>query len=282
MNCPSFEEIIQHLEEDLPVSRSKEIEDHMGFCAPCKKIVADVRGMTSRIAKEPGEFRSPEFVKRVVSSAASVLKTAPERHGRPFWIWPAIAVPLVAAAALMVVLPLSNRGATGEDSSFVARGGAEIDPSRWISLEVFHPQGTAGSYVPVQDAVQADEPLVFSVKNNRQSPYRFMMVLGIQSTGATYWYYPAYTEPGQNPKSVSVAASQETQNLGEEIRHKLSPGWLRIVGIFSERPLDVQTIERLVAQTMAERGGVEKIDTLPIENVGQLSKLIRVERRTER
>ena len=276
MTCPAFDEILQHLEQDLSVSRSKEIEDHLVLCSFCRKAVSDIRSVTSRIATEPGEFRSPEFVKRVVSKASASLNDTPIARAWPRWVWPVLAMPLAAAAVSLIVLPLRSSVPHDSDSSFSARGAASFDPNRWISLRVFHPGVTPGAYAEVEGTILRDDPLVFSVRNAAQSSYRFMMIFGIQDTGSVYWYYPAYNDAQQNPKSVPIEASAETKSLGEEIRHKLSPGWLRVVGLFSDRPLDVATIERLVERGLSERGSVVSFELLPIEDTGQLSKLVRV------
>jgi hypothetical protein len=210
------------------------------------------------------------------------LSRVPEKPTRRYWIWTALAVPAAAAAALMIALPVGNRGSAEDDPSFVARGSDRRDANRWISLEVLHIAEDGGRYARVAGTIEADEPLVFSVKNNVASPYRFLMVFGVQSTGAIYWYYPAYTAPGQNPKSVGIGASAEFQPLGEEIRHQLSPGWLLIVALFTEKPVDVETVERLVAQALSDQKSVENIGDLQIQNAGQMTKLLRVEQSRQR
>jgi len=104
------------------------------------------------------------------------------------------------------------------------------------------------------------------------------MIVGVQDTGI-FWYYPAYQDPNENPTSIEIQARSDRVHLREEIRHALTPGWLRIISIFSKKPLDVLTIEDIIENERNSKGGIKTIERLPISSTGQLTTLLRVQSR---
>ncbi len=128
--------------------------------------------------------------------------------------------------------------------------------------------------------LRADDALLFTIHNRPESPYRYAMIFGFDDRGEIYWYYPAYTDAAEDPVSIPAPASDQPIALEEAVRHRLHPGWLRVVGLFSRSPLDVRSVEATVARAVAEHGGVKDVDRVPTSEVsGQHSFLLRVEAR---
>ena len=94
-----------------------------------------------------------------------------------------------------------------------------------------------------------------------------------------HWYYPAYEQPGQNPAAPAIRTHALGVELGEEIRHALPVGPLRMVALFLRRPLRVKEVEDVVSEAWRSHGGsVTALETLPLpsEDGEQLSRLLEV------
>jgi hypothetical protein len=182
------------------------------------------------------------------------------------------AAPLFALAALILLFFV--RPPAGE---FTARGGGSTNVAdRWVSLEVFRTRTGEPGYQQVEGDLARGDALLFSVTNRPESPYRFAMILAFDEEGEIFWYYPAYTDQATNPTSIPIPASARPQPLDEAVRHGLHPGWLRVVGLFSEEPLDVHGVERVVEEALRDDGPTQ-LTRLPIAGTGQHTFLLRVE-----
>ena len=73
-----------------------------------------------------------------------------------------------------------------------------------------------------------------------------------------------------------ILSSARPTELPDEVRHEWAAGPLRIVGLFTKTPLDVLTVERLVARQMVEAKTVERLSRIEIAGAGQHSRLLRV------
>ena len=274
--CPAGDELLSYLEREISVIRASEIEEHLRECAACGHRWAAIESITSKIGADPGEFHSFEFVARVVKHVTSGTTAMPRQRRNVAWIWP-IAATALAAGLVAFWVTAQVPKAVGGPSSFAARGTAAFNPDQWVSFQAFRPRHGGTSYVRVIDSIRQDDRLVFSVRNGVRGPYRFLMILGVQDTGDIFWYYPAYDDPGDNPQSVRVEPSDNGQPLGEEIRHALTSGPLRIVALFSEQPFDVAAIEQVVRNEILLDGSVATMGRIPIADTGQQSFVVRVE-----
>ncbi|MCA9671162.1 MAG: hypothetical protein KC503_36440, partial [Myxococcales bacterium] len=170
-------------------------------------------------------------------------------------------------------------------SRFIARGAGSgsgaNDPARWVSLLVYRvaaARADATRYAKVEQRISADAKLVFGYRN-LGGAYRNLMILAVNAKGRVFWYYPAYRRGDTDPKSVAITAG--THQLGDEVQHDLSAGGaLRLIAVFSRRPLQVSQVERAVGRALREAGSLEQLERLPLGAPGQTAQVTRLLRVT--
>jgi hypothetical protein len=130
----------------------------------------------------------------------------------------------------------------------------------------------------VAGTIHADDGILIAYSNpGTELPY--LMVFAVVAQGAVHWYYPAYEQPGQNPGAPAIRTRALGVELGEEIRHALPVGPLRMVALFLRQPLRVEEVEGMVSEAWRSRGGsVTALETLPIprDKGEQLCRLLQV------
>jgi hypothetical protein len=111
----------------------------------------------------------------------------------------------------------------------------------------------------------------------------YLALFGVQETGDIRWYYPDY---GGNA-SIPIEGDAIDEPLGDGIDLSVnhSPGWLRIVALFSESPIDATAIEGSIEMLRASGGDpIETLRALPDNRYGTSSVQysLMVEIRSER
>ncbi len=106
MNCGEIDELIHgHLDGELDLTRSLEIERHIAACPSCSRTRADYQSMHQAIAGGSLYFESPLDLRRNLHSALRRAHRAEAGGSRLFWRWRFV-LPSLAAVALTVVLVL--------------------------------------------------------------------------------------------------------------------------------------------------------------------------------
>jgi hypothetical protein len=62
------------------------------------------------------------------------------------------------------------------------------------------------------------------------------------------WYHPAWTEPADNPRAVSITKQVGFKELPEAIRHPLQGPSLTVHALFMDKALDVRAVEDRLAR----------------------------------
>jgi hypothetical protein len=277
MNCPKVDEIILHLDGELSVNRSRELEDHLQDCSVCAGVLGELERVVRRIAPDEGEFDDPDLAQEIVLRAREGQRVT--REPRPSWrrrgaVGGAAALAAAAAVLLAVWLPGMDRAPDTE--GFTARGGSDQAQERWLSFWVFR-KAEGGEYTEVrrESTVSPEEHLAFAYLNAR-GRYRHLMIFAVDEEGRVFWYYPAYERQGTDPHSIAIRSGKH--ELREEIRHRLQPGKLRVFAVFSREPLRVSLVERTVEEHRKRQGGVVGLERLPLAGTRQLSRLVEVTR----
>jgi hypothetical protein len=148
-----------------------------------------------------------------------------------------VAVLTLGAAAVAVVLMATRPHRDGE---FAARGtAAEGGPA----LDVYCT--SCGRPAPrLHDRVPARASLAFAYQN--PTGWKHLMVLAVDDQGNVYWYHP---DPAQSPTALGIDRSAFARELPWEIDQTFRGSTLRIVGLFSDRPLQVSAVEAAVNAT---------------------------------
>jgi hypothetical protein len=226
-----------------------------------QSILASARLASARPASVPAE--TP------LSKAVPTTLRVGRRSFRP--------LALLGSGALAGVLLLVAVGGHFERvSGPVARGTAREETGA-PNVHLFRTIGDRQTE-PVAGTIHQDDGILIAYSNpGAELPY--LMVFAVDAQGAVHWYYPAYEQPGQNPSAPAIRTRALGVELGEEIRHALPVGPLRMVTLFLRRPLRVKEVEDVVSEGWRSHGrSVTALETLPIpsEDGEQLSRLLEV------
>jgi hypothetical protein len=177
---------------------------------------------------------------------------------------------LIASAALVMfgivgVLTSQSRRSAPE---FQARSAAAPDVSPYESpnFEVFCVERDGGDvsfrgraeseFATVRCPVGAE--IKFAV-SNPDPDLRHVALFGIASDHTLYWYGPSPAAPAE----VTIERSEKLQPIGETIRLQVNhePGTVRVVGLFTERPMEYRDVELFVRSNIYRlRDGTLTID----------------------
>jgi hypothetical protein len=182
---------------------------------------------------------------------------------------------LVAAGALAGVLLLVVGGARMRTvTAPVARGATGEEPAK-PSVHFFRSVGEHQTE-PVARTIHADDGILIAY-SNPGAELSYLMVFAVDVQGGVHWYYPAYEAPGQNPAAPAIRTRAQGVELGEEIRHALPVGPLRIFALFLPRPLRAEQVEEMLSAAWRQGGrSVVALERLRIEEGEQVSRLLEV------
>lgn len=184
---------------------------------------------------------------------------------------------LGAAAILLVAIPRLDSSPTRGPmiTDPVPRGNA--DAVNTPTLHVFR-SVSAHAAEPLADgaSIRARDGLLFAYSSSDPA-LTHLMVFGIDVAYGVHWYYPAFLRAGDNPEAVPIVAGGQGIELGEEIRHDLPPGPLRIVALFLREPRRVAEVEELVRANVAgPRRTLDAPVSLPVPGSVEPSVMLRV------
>jgi hypothetical protein len=242
MKCISPKNLALYLVGEVTRSQSEEIEEHLSLCGVCRKELESLRDMTGRIGKPAGRGEErdhlPDIRRRIEKGDLAIRRKSRK--------WPVIAsacVLLVALAALVFFLLRSGE----PDDEFRVK--SDLPPAteqdRWVGIQAFS-VGDSGTPAALRDVHKKSDYLVFSYTNLGESPYDFMMIFAVDERGRVYWFHPAYTQAGEDPVSVKISRGAERVELREKVRHEYPEGRLWIYGLFTNEPMKVSSIEKML------------------------------------
>jgi hypothetical protein len=124
--------------------------------------------------------------------------------------------------------------------------------------------------------IRAGDGLLFAY-SNPDAAFTHLMVFAVDQSYAVHWYYPAYQRAGDDPVAISILPGTTGTELGEEIRHQLRPGLLRVYALFLREPHRVLEIEALVRRSIEEpRRPLAEETPLSLPGSAQPSVLLQV------
>jgi hypothetical protein len=210
------------------------------------------------------------------ASAAAQGARAPSRRG-----FAILTASLAAAVAL--ALPFIPRHVLqgepvpppkkGIQSEPVPRGavGVEAAPP---SLHLYRTR--EGRSEALQGELRAGDGVLVAY-SNPSSDLGYLMVFAVDAAGGVHWYYPGYERLGEDPAAVPIRTRAFGVELGEEIRHELPRGELRMFGLFLPRPMRVLEVEALVGRAFAQSGSPRTLERLELKEGEQTSMLVEVQ-----
>jgi hypothetical protein len=208
-------------------------------------------------------------------TASAAVGTSAPRTASARWL-PLGAAAVGAAAILIVALPRAPspmRPPTSPEP--VARG-----DERAVTLPALHVFRSVSSHTtaPLADGatIGAREGLLFAY-SSLDPAFTHLMVFAVDSRYGVHWYYPAYLRPGDDPPAIPIAPGRTGVELGEEIRHELPPGPVRVIALFLREPHRVLEIEELVREKLTEpRRPLADESPLLVRGAAQTSIMLRV------
>jgi hypothetical protein len=190
--------------------------------------------------------------------------------------WVRLGAAAVGAVVLLIVALPRSPSPTHPPTSPepVARGDERAVPPALHVFRSVSPHTTAA--LASGATIGAHEGLLFAY-SSLDPAFTHLMVFAVDSKYGVHWYYPAYLRPGEDPPAIPIAPGRVGVELGEEIRHELPPGPMRVIALFLREPRGVLEIEALVRARLAEpRRPLDDDSPLPVRGAAQTSIMLRV------
>jgi len=74
-----------------------------------------------------------------------------------------------------------------------------------------------------------------------------VLVFAVDENGRVYWYLPAWTNSGDNPRGVSLESDEALHEMPEAVRHSFTGRRLDLFAAFGDEPLSVREVEAKIA-----------------------------------
>lgn len=221
---------------------------------------------------------SPFMRERILEAALAATPIHATRARRILWgRWSPMGAALAAAAMVMFLLwplgsPSSSRTALPENAGLapvhvLAAKGVPASATADIGIRVFQ-VARRGDRVEEKDAVALNDILTFTYTYAKPHD-GYLAIFGVQETGEVRWYYPDYG----GEKSIRIKGDRVDEPLGDgiDLRVNHTPGWLRIVAVFSDKPVSAEAVESGVDRLRVRGDGAELSNAFPFENFGATS-----------
>jgi hypothetical protein len=177
----------------------------------------------------------------------------------------------IGAALLLVVMLWpwreSDRRVLDRDIGFspvslTAKGVYPGSAESQIGVRVFE-VSTSGQRVWEEKKLNIADIITFTYTRVKKNS-GYLALFGVQETGEIRWYYPDYGER----KSIPIQGDRVDEPLGDGIALAVNhrPGWLRVVALFSDTPIEVEAIEAAVQALRSRPDGLRKL--LPLSLAG--------------
>jgi hypothetical protein len=229
--CTALPRVDRHFDVGLSPSEEHEMREHLPSCARCqaryeRRLLLEELDPTALSAKDR---MGRGLGIRPPASKATVMR------------WGAPAAALALAAAFLLFFG-SRAMRQAQDGEFTPRGGGgEVATSSVLVYKA----AAQGKPSRAGDSIGAHDELAFAYEN--PSAKRYLMIFGIDEHRHVYWYHPAWEKAGEDPKSIAIEATPGLHRLNEAITHDLQGGELEIHALFTDSPLSVKAVERLLA-----------------------------------
>lgn len=253
-------------EKGVGDSSRKELFEHLETCEACaahydrhlklESALCVSRGSRAEESSAPTRGDEVFSVFAVERVRSAVLDGAVKPAGEPLtarYRCTAVAFGAVALVALVTLVLFFPRQPTSDKSPlpagaelapvYIASRGAEQDEQAGIGIRVFRVVDS-GERVLEKGGLGLGDTITFTYTRVEKGA-GYLALFGVQPSGEIRWYYPDYDED----RSVRIEGDKVDEPLRDGIRLGVNhePGPLRIVSVFSSRPIDKPVIESAVA-----------------------------------
>jgi hypothetical protein len=281
MKCVSHNQLLKFIHGDLQPENKAALAAHLESCKKCRKRKEEIIAITNRLKANPGEFDRVDVAPDILT-LVRMGRTQPRwlpfgstlrPDNRVKWIWAVATASVLFALALPLGIYWNQKEAIEDNHGFSVRGSVQY-MDRWISIQIF--RKTSSGYEPISDHMSTDETMAFAYQNRQEGQFNHLTILGVDATGQVFWYYPAYTDGPEVPRSVSIASTQKPITLPDEVQHHLSPGLFRMFAIFSGSPFSITQVEKQLAIDFQRAGSLESLSRIQLQGTGQHTILLQV------
>ena len=227
--CAERSYIDHHFECTITQAEEHAMREHLPACAACRsyyqrwlvlwRLDPDAMPATRRIGHGLG------------------FKDAPRR----IWATPVGATSVVAAAAALLLW--SHGGARPDEPGFSARGALA---SGALSHALVYDVRQGGPPALAIGSVGRRDELAFAYENGAAK--NWLMIFGVDEHRHVYWFFPAWTDPAENPGAVPIATDGARHELPEAVRHSFDGRTLEVRSLFLDTPLTVREVESLLKE----------------------------------
>jgi hypothetical protein len=258
--CPKTKLVDAHFARTIAPEEERDLRAHLETCQTCH---ARYR-RRQLLAKLDPEAPSAEARLAHGLGLAADAAPKPEQPRAKVLAFRAFAIASVVAIAALMLLRVAARQV---DDGFTPRGPGAKGATSTVQI-VRATKGTEPSLIG--DAIRANDELAFAYDNAKQKPY--LLVFGVDEHGHVYWYHPAWTKAAEDPSAIRIDATGGRHELREAIAHDLDGTTLEIHALFTDGPMTVREIERIVAGRPAPLG---RLDAPNAEDYVTTVKVIR-------
>jgi hypothetical protein len=232
MTCGKAGGVDRHFAGRLGTAGEEELRRHLPECADC---TARYRAQLAMERLDPRAAGAKARLRRALGLPAPRRRT---------WQW--LALPSLAAAALLLIV-------AGGDRGFLARGG-----SGPAALEIYRPH-----HGQVEAVIRPGDELAFAYRN--LSKKSRLLLFGVDEHRHVFWYHPAWVQDSDEPVAIPLQRDAALHELPEAIAQPLDGRELRIVAWFLDEPLSVKQAEALIAKDRTADGAVTAERRLRVE-----------------
>ncbi len=208
----------------------REMRQHLVDCPQCRDHYE--RHLTLAAVDPQAALPAGERLARGLGLSARPAALPAKRR------WLAFALSASAACAVAILAMGLRQG----PADVQPRGGVSAPRGQLLAYEVTEAAGIRAAVSPLR----ADSALAFAYANmgHRQR----LMIFAVDEARRIYWYHPAWENPGDNPVAVEIKRDDAFHELTQAVRHRFSGHRLQLFGVFLDRAMSVQEVERLVAR----------------------------------
>jgi hypothetical protein len=253
--------IARHFAGDLDAGDERHMRRHLARCDACRALY-DLQLLA--------EGDDPDARRERLARALFAAPAAPPRPSRRRALaWSAAGA---AAGALLLILVVPR---LLDQPGLRPKGGAGRDAGRFVSVAVYR-RGDDGRLTRARGVVENRRPLAFAYTNRSRDHLDRLLLFGVDDANEVYWFYPAWTDPEQNPAAIPVRAGDGIE-LPDEVTHDYTGTRLRLFALFTRRrDLRVREVEVAVKQLALRGVQVHRMERFPLEGTGQHSLLLEI------
>jgi predicted anti-sigma-YlaC factor YlaD len=160
-----------------------------------------------------------------------------------------------AAAAVGLAILVVRGGARPIDSEFTARGIAAVTDADGVprtdallapagpQLDIYRVPLMGGKPVLAQGWLSPVDELAFAFVS--AGAFKRAMVFGVDDRGETYWFFPEWHDPQDNPTALPIPPGTGLE-LPEAVHHDIRGSRLRVYALFTNEPITVGVVEERV------------------------------------